>query len=231
MDAQPVERRHVALQDRPELGRGQLVAGAELLGVERETARPAPGVEVVVDGPLEGIRAHDGRASPAPGPDGVDRPLLTRLIRAVRPAVSSLFYSDRSPRPGQKSREEDAMRRWMGFRAVIVLLLAGGLGVWPVVAAAQSIKVGAVVPLTGRYAALGAQVRPGYEIAIEDINKGGGVTVAGKKMPIELVLLDDESDATKTVARMETLAAQGVVAYLGGAGSDLHAAAASVAEK
>jgi branched-chain amino acid transport system substrate-binding protein len=30
---------------------------------------------------------------------------------------------------------------------------------------------------------------------------------------------------------METLAAQGVVAYLGGAGSDLHAAAASVAEK
>src|SRR5215468_6358990 len=96
---------------------------------------------------------------------------------------------------------------------------------------AQAIKVGAVVPLTGRYAALGAQVRPGYEIAIEDLNAGGGVMVGGKKMPIELVLLDDESDATKTVARMETLAAQGVVAYLGTAGSDLHAAAASVAEK
>ena len=50
-------------------------------------------------------------------------------------------------------------------------------------------------------------------------------------MPLELVLLDDESDATKTVSRLETLAAQGVVAYLGGFGSDLHAAAASVAEK
>ncbi len=123
------------------------------------------------------------------------------------------------------------MRRRGGFAAVIVLLLAVGLGAWPAVAAAQTIKVGAVVPLTGRYAALGAQVRPGYEIAIEDINKDGGVTVAGKKMPIELILLDDESDATKTVARLETLAAQGVVAYLGGAGSDLHAAAASVAEK
>src|SRR5205823_13615088 len=46
-----------------------------------------------------------------------------------------------------------------------------------------------------------------------------------------LVLLDDESDATKTVSRLETLAAQGAVAYLGGFGSDLHAAAASVAEK
>src|SRR5262245_59841076 len=50
-------------------------------------------------------------------------------------------------------------------------------------------------------------------------------------MPLELVLLDDESDATKTVARLETLATQGVVAYLGTFGSDLHAAAASVAEK
>jgi branched-chain amino acid transport system substrate-binding protein len=113
----------------------------------------------------------------------------------------------------------------------VVLLLAVAFGAWPAVGSAQAIKVGAVVPLTGRYAALGAQVRPGYEIAIEAINNGGGVTVAGKKMPIELVLLDDESDATKTVARMETLAAQGIVAYLGGAGSDLHAAAASVAEK
>ena len=66
---------------------------------------------------------------------------------------------------------------------------------------------------------------------MEHINAAGGVTVGGTKMPLELVLLDDESDATKTVSRMETLAAQGVVAYLGGFGSDLHAAAASVAEK
>jgi len=102
---------------------------------------------------------------------------------------------------------------------------------WPALAAAQTVKVGAVVPLTGRYGGLGAQVRAGYEIAVEQINAAGGVTVSGKKMPIEVTLLDDESDATKTVSRMETLAAQGVVAYLGGAGSDLHAAAASVAEK
>src|SRR6267378_3142678 len=102
---------------------------------------------------------------------------------------------------------------------------------WPGLAAAQPVKVGAVVPLTGRYGAGGAQVRAGYEIAVEHINAAGGVTVGGKKMPIEITILDDESDATKTVSRMETLAAQGVVAYLGGFGSDLHAAAASVAEK
>ena len=115
------------------------------------------------------------------------------------------------------------------MRRLAFLLLA--LLVLPLPAWAQAVKLGAVVPLTGRYGPGGAQVRAGYEIAVEQINAAGGVTVAGKKVPLELVLLDDESDATKTVSRLETLAAQGVVVYLGGFGSDLHAAAASVAEK
>ncbi|HWM76049.1 MAG TPA: ABC transporter substrate-binding protein, partial [Methylomirabilota bacterium] len=114
---------------------------------------------------------------------------------------------------------------------ILALLVLACLGLGPIPAWAQTIKVGAVVPLTGRYGAGGAQIRAGYEIAVEQLNAAGGVTVAGKKMPIELILLDDESDATKTVSRLETLAAQGVVAYLGGFGSDLHAAAAAVAEK
>src|SRR6266699_2114671 len=118
-------------------------------------------------------------------------------------------------------------RPWKLLSLGVLAALVGGPGL----AAAQPVKVGAVVPLTGRYGAGGAQVRAGYEIAVEHINAAGGVTVGGKKMPIELTLLDDESDATKTVARLETLAAQGVVAYLGGFGSDLHAAAAAVAEK
>src|SRR5436853_2527770 len=118
-------------------------------------------------------------------------------------------------------------RPWKLLSLGVLAALVGGPGL----AAAQPVKVGAVVPLTGRYGAGGAQVRAGYEIAVEQINAGGGVTVGGKKQPMELVLLDDESDATKTVSRLESLAAQNVVAYLGGFGSDLHAAAASVAEK
>ena len=100
--------------------------------------------------------------------------------------------------------------------------------------APASIKVGAVVPLTGRYASLGDQVKGGYEVAVEDINKAGGVMVKdlGQKIPLELRLLDDESDPTKTVQRIETLtSSEQVLAELGGAGSDLHAAAATVAEK
>ena len=114
---------------------------------------------------------------------------------------------------------------------VLAALVLGLLGLWPSLATAQAVKLGAVVPLTGRYGPGGAQVRTGYEIAVEQINASGGVMLAGKKTPLELVVLDDESDATKTVARLESLASQGVAGYLGGFGSDLHAAAASVAEK
>src|SRR5260370_14888195 len=113
----------------------------------------------------------------------------------------------------------------MRARSALLLLT---LSLWSAPAAAETIKLGAVVPLTGRYGGGGAQVRAGYELAVEHINAAGGVSVGGKKLPLELVLLDDESDATKTVSRLETLAAQEVLAYLGGFGSDLHAAAASV---
>jgi len=109
---------------------------------------------------------------------------------------------------------------------VLSLLPAGTTG-----APAGSIKLGAVIPLTGRFAGGGAQVRTGYEIAVEDINGRGGVRVENQRMPLELTVLDDESDPTKTVSRMETLASQGAAVYLGGFGSDLHAAAAGVAEK
>jgi branched-chain amino acid transport system substrate-binding protein len=79
-------------------------------------------------------------------------------------------------------------------------------------AIAQTIKVGAVVPLTGRYAALGAQVKNGYEIGVQHINAAGGVALGGKKLQIEMTMLDDESDPTKTVARLETWSTRGVVA-------------------
>jgi branched-chain amino acid transport system substrate-binding protein len=114
----------------------------------------------------------------------------------------------------------------LSWLPVVLLILGSNFEV-----IAQTVKVGAVVPLTGRYAAGGAQNKAGYEIAVEQINAAGGVSVGGKKMRLELNLLDDESDPTNTVARLETLAAQGVVAYLGGFGSDLHAAAASIADK
>jgi len=123
-------------------------------------------------------------------------------------------------------------RLWAVVAVGLVVLGAVACFGWGAAAeAAETVKIGAVVPLTGRYGGGGAQNKAGYEIAVEAINRAGGVTVGRQKLPLQLVLLDDESDGTKTVARLETLAAQGVAAYLGGFGSDLHAAAAAVAEK
>src|SRR5512135_813544 len=67
-------------------------------------------------------------------------------------------------------------------------------------AAPPTIKVGAVISLTGAMASGGKDLRPGYEIAVRHINDAGGVFVKeyNKKIPIELIILDDESDAVKT---------------------------------
>ena len=101
----------------------------------------------------------------------------------------------------------------------------------PAVELPATIKVGAVIPLTGATAGLGSQVKGGYELAVAQINEAGGVDIGGTKVPIDLQILDDESDPTKTVQQLENLNSAGVVAYLGGAGSHLHAAAAPIAEK
>lgn len=103
---------------------------------------------------------------------------------------------------------------------------AGGLA-----APARTVRLGAVVPLSGGLAANGRFIRAGYDFAVETINARGGVRLGGQRVPLELTVLDDESEPVKTVSRMESLAQAGIAAYLGGVGSHLHAAAAAVAEK
>jgi branched-chain amino acid transport system substrate-binding protein len=100
--------------------------------------------------------------------------------------------------------------------------------------APAAIEVGASIPLTGKFGSLGTQVKPGYEYAVKDINAAGGVYVKeyDEKIPLHLTIYDDESDPTKAVSKLETLFSdQKGVAYLGGAGSDMHVATTAIAEK
>jgi branched-chain amino acid transport system substrate-binding protein len=118
--------------------------------------------------------------------------------------------------------------------ALLVCLVCVAMPAISASEAPSSIKIGAAMPVTGRFASGGHTVKLGYEIAVDFINKSGGVFVKeyGKKIPLELIVLDDESDPVKTVSKMETLNdTDHVIAYLGGFGSSLHAAAAGVAEK
>jgi ABC-type branched-subunit amino acid transport system substrate-binding protein/ABC-type sugar transport system substrate-binding protein len=100
--------------------------------------------------------------------------------------------------------------------------------------APEFIEIGGSIPLTGAFGSLGNMVLPGYEFAVADINAAGGVYVEeyGVKIPLRMTYYDDESDPTKAVSNLETLfSEQNVTAYLGGAGSSMHAAASAVAEK
>ncbi|MDQ2970091.1 MAG: amino acid ABC transporter substrate-binding protein, partial [Acidobacteriota bacterium] len=60
------------------------------------------------------------------------------------------------------------------------------------------------------------------EFAVKEINDAGGLDVGGKKLKINLVLLDDTSDAAKSAQLVEQLMAQQKVdAVIGGYGSQL----------
>lgn len=126
------------------------------------------------------------------------------------------------------------MKRSYLISVLLLTVVLAGLGTLAFAQdeAPEAILIGAVIPLTGRYAGGGAQVERGYQLAIEAINEAGGVHVEelDADLPLSLTILDDESDPTKTVSNLEDLNSQGVVAYLGGFGSDLHVAAAAVAE-
>jgi len=100
--------------------------------------------------------------------------------------------------------------------------------------APDCVNVGASIPLTGKFGSLGTQVKAGYDYAVADINNAGGVYVAeyGKKIPLCLTAIDDESDPTKAVTNLENVFAdKNVAAYLGGAASGMHAATTAIAEK
>jgi branched-chain amino acid transport system substrate-binding protein len=122
-----------------------------------------------------------------------------------------------------------------GILVVFFIILGPWIIQAPVLAGApQAIKIGAVLPQTGGMAAGGQEVESGYELFVDHINKKGGVYVKefGKKLPIELIMLDDESDPVKSAARLEKLySVDNVVAYLGGFSSLLNVAGMSIAEK
>src|SRR5262245_9874346 len=66
----------------------------------------------------------------------------------------------------------------------------------------KEVKVGLLVPLSGLYARPGAVMRMGAEMAVDHINKGGGVKALGGA-PLRLVVLDcgDSTEEAKNAAQ------------------------------
>ena len=103
---------------------------------------------------------------------------------------------------------------------------------FPLVAGAQPkpIKVGVLHPVTGALAYSGQQCREGALMAIEDINKAGGIkSMGGAK--IEALLGDAQSQPQAGVAEVEKMNEAGVCAVVGAFASAICLATTQAAAK
>jgi branched-chain amino acid transport system substrate-binding protein len=87
-------------------------------------------------------------------------------------------------------------------------LLLGTAALLALGSAAQAqIKIGVAGPLTGSNAAFGTQLKTGFDLAVSDINKAGGVL--GQQ--IQSFAVDDACDPKQAVSAANTLVSDGVV--------------------
>jgi branched-chain amino acid transport system substrate-binding protein len=96
----------------------------------------------------------------------------------------------------------------------------------------SEIKIGATLPLTGAEARIGAFYKEGYDLAFEQANKDGGLSVGGKKIPVKLILLDDTTTQATAVSLADRLINSDNVNFLLGTyASQLVEAQTAVAEQ
>jgi len=94
-------------------------------------------------------------------------------------------------------------------------------------AASADTKIAVVGPMTGQDAAFGEQLKSGAEMAIEDINKSGGVL----GQPLEMKIYDDACDPKQAVAVATRLVSDGAVFVAGHFCSDSSIPASKVYEE
>jgi branched-chain amino acid transport system substrate-binding protein len=118
-----------------------------------------------------------------------------------------------------------ALRRGLIWSVLALALGAGG-------AAAEAIRIGAPLPLTGPLSPEGTKLRQGYDLWVEAVNAGGGIAVGGRKLPVEMVYYDYESNTPRAVQLAEKLVTDDKVDFMFAPfGSGATKAASSVAER
>ena len=115
---------------------------------------------------------------------------------------------------------------------VLVALIAGLLAPGITFAQAAKFRIGCALPLTGAFGKDGNLVKDAYGYWADTINARGGLTIKGKKYPVELLFFDDKSDQAESAKLVERLATlEKVDLILGGFGSDSVFAASAITEK
>jgi len=110
-------------------------------------------------------------------------------------------------------RGRQAVAATVLLMAAFAVVLAGSSR-----ASAQSeIKIGVIMPITGREGKPGTYQREGIQLAMKQINDAGGVQVGNKKLPVKEVFYDDGSDSAKSAQLVErAITSDGVTAVIGG---------------
>ena len=131
----------------------------------------------------------------------------------------------------------DLLRSTVGrFRRSVPLLLttvvaASVFGIQPV-HAQETIKFGAPLPITGPLAPEALKQKQGYDLWANQVNLAGGINVAGKKMKVEIVYIDYQSNTPRAIQATERLITQDNVQFVFAPfGSGAAKAASTVAER
>jgi branched-chain amino acid transport system substrate-binding protein len=112
-------------------------------------------------------------------------------------------------------------RGWLVALPVLVALVAVGCA--PKQRSSQSagtttvpstITIGATLPLTGTESKAGGFYKQGYDLAFDLANQAGGIDVSGKKVKVQLKLLDDTTDQANAVNLAQRLISQDKVNFM-----------------
>jgi branched-chain amino acid transport system substrate-binding protein len=115
-------------------------------------------------------------------------------------------------------------RAWLAAATLVLSVQAA--------AAEPEVLIGASIPLSGSLASFGSYEQWGYNTAVNDLNKAGGLMIGGQPHKVRLIVLDDKTDPSVTQSNTETLISRDkVVAMLGSCTPALVNAGALVAER
>lgn len=95
-----------------------------------------------------------------------------------------------------------------------------------------ALRIGATVSLTGRFSREGQLLLAGYETWRQAANEPGGLLLGTERRPVELAIVDDESEPLTAVRHVEQLIQQEAIGlFLGSVSSPIALATATAAER
>jgi len=100
------------------------------------------------------------------------------------------------------------------FYGFLTIALVLSFGHFAQAASQKVIKLGCAISFTGAQSRSGKLYRDAYDMAVEQVNKKGGVKVGNDSYQLKIVYYDDKSDPTESSKLVEKLIAEDKVNFL-----------------